>query len=1122
MSRTPDLRTTIGFDADACRTVVPDASLIEYINLYLTALGEPILGQPSEFRSLQLGQSLMAHYQAKDALRDELRPPVDRRIEAFINDYVGTSGSGNEIHLPGKTLNLVSHGLARMLSLPGNGDHFKSDIIDSYRLANGVLHNPKEDRRTTQGVFHVAEGGLPVPQDKRAVPQAVFGNMLRAALQPPRSLMQLPFTSLQEPERQAHVWVSLMLRPVICPEVAGVFPQKSMEVRFFAPGNLVSNLDFVESIFGNAGDPYLPGNDAGLDVEHWSGHTGCVILAPHLIRLKKKDVGLPHWDDATERQRRDGMCWQDADELYNNGGAFKLTARDRRGVVVTLIADNYFGYCKKEVKTQIGYAANLYGLCEEEHAGGTLAFNSFDLGEDFELAEYVSEVGHTFAGLVERMGDQIEVQTEGYGIDRKYRDLIYVPEGAHFSLRDQVITWKNEQGDQRLKLLSGRTYMLPYGYRVQMQKPAAGRRWRLVGTVPQATNCHKPCTVSGGGKSEISKSIADAIIHAPFYVQDLKQDFDAVERIIKRDYKDRFRDVALRKARGRHILSPERSLGSVIKLLTPSEEFTDEHNAFVAAIPAGIKELVLLVKRFYKSDWGDNWRDRFTVDIINGKPGHELKYRDMKVVSSYLRVGYDNDGSWRVFSLRKDFSPAEKIQTEDDISASVVVRGDLLPGFETGSGDPVKLVRNCEYRLFQRPDDAIVRGYDKKTEWDMAQPGNFFSNYQPLTRQQAREMIEDSVRFDYFTEPMKQMLRDFAASPEDGPSFVVCSANPRLVNGKPSKNPRYLQTRGNLETPRTLYVAEQGARLHRRLVAGAPVYFPVTAVLTGRRNNPPEGDIRSLAVFNPIHYLPLPEAFMEFTSSMTGKSPSTTGAGSEGALTKGPFNALLPITDLNNALVAFILTGAQPFVTAAGSVGPKFRVDHDISLLVPEIWCRMRTHERSPEYLIEHHYLEKVPAITHNGKELPTWMLGYRITQSFVNHFLARIFSSPEMLFNEDMLKPELQGMDVFADGLDNMLTTHATVAANYFGDGSIDLACPPMRALLHIMAYGDFKGKTLADPEIRVLFTRENMLASEWYAERLARRQKEETALWRRHRNYLKSQPARAVDPLTATVDAS
>ena len=83
-----------------------------------------------------------------------------------------------------------------------------------------------------------------------------------------------------------------------------------MEMRFFAPGSLVSNLDFVESIFGNGGDPDLPENDAALDAMHWTGHTGCVVLAPHLAGLTKKDLGLPHYDDATERQRRDGMCWQ--------------------------------------------------------------------------------------------------------------------------------------------------------------------------------------------------------------------------------------------------------------------------------------------------------------------------------------------------------------------------------------------------------------------------------------------------------------------------------------------------------------------------------------------------------------------------------------------------------------------------------------------------------------------------------------------------------------------------------------------------------------------------------------------------------------------------------------------
>ena len=78
-----------------------------------------------------------------------------------------------------------------------------------------------------------------------------------------------------------------------------------MELRFFAPGNLVSNLDFVETIFGNGGDPDLPENDAGLDTDHWTGHTGCVILAPHLTKLTKKAMGLPNWEEANARQVRE-------------------------------------------------------------------------------------------------------------------------------------------------------------------------------------------------------------------------------------------------------------------------------------------------------------------------------------------------------------------------------------------------------------------------------------------------------------------------------------------------------------------------------------------------------------------------------------------------------------------------------------------------------------------------------------------------------------------------------------------------------------------------------------------------------------------------------------------------
>jgi hypothetical protein len=243
---------------------------------------------------------------------------------------------------------------------------------------------------------------------------------------------------------------------------------------------------------------------------------------------------------------------------------------------------------------------------------------------------------------------------------------------------------------------------------------------------------------------------------------------------------------------------------------------------------------------------------------------------------------------------------------------------------------------------------------------------------------------------------------------------------------------------------------------------------------------------------------------MEFICSMTGKSPSTTGAGSEGALTKGPFNALPPIMDLNNALVSWLLTEHSGFVTAAGYVGPNVRVDHDVSLIVPEVFCRMTVEERDPKFLIASHFLERCEDFEHQGKKILASRLGYRINARFVHAFFGRVFNHPHAVFTEDMLRPELQSMDMFVDGMDNIITTQKRVSAMYFADGSIAQACPPLQALLHIMANDHWEGKGLEHPEVRVLFTRENLLASAWYAARLAAKQKVDRALWKRHTEYL------------------
>ena len=410
-----------------------------YINLKLASSGQPTCVPEEEARFFGISQDLLKSYREKNRLLVDYHCWVDQRIQDFLILYFEDLELDAVPTLPTQTFILDRYGVSRELSIPMGKDEFHSDIVSSYRVKQGVLHNPASDRRTSQGSFHISEGGLPIPGDKKAVPKRTFAHMLEQALNPPQELLTIPFTaSLPEP---AHMFVSLLLRPIVCPEIPGREAEKSMEIQFFAPGNLVSNLDFVESIFGNGGNPYLAEFDSALDTEHWTGHTGCVILAPHLVKLTKKEVGLPHTTNATERQRAEGMCWDDADELYNDGHAFKLTARDESGVIVTLLADNYYGYCKKEVKTQIGYAANLFGMAEEEHAGGALAFPCRNHGEEYGVDSRTHKPGYCFADIVERYGEIMDLQAEGYGIDRNYPEIVYVPQKVRMDLNAQTICW---------------------------------------------------------------------------------------------------------------------------------------------------------------------------------------------------------------------------------------------------------------------------------------------------------------------------------------------------------------------------------------------------------------------------------------------------------------------------------------------------------------------------------------------------------------------------------------------------------------------------------------------------------------------------------------------------------
>jgi len=1076
--------------------------LLRYVNLKLASIGQPTADGVVDSSFQEIAEPLLRNHHEKNLLLGSLLCPVDRRIQSFLDAYFADVTSTGVPRLPSATFVLDRPGLARVLSLPAAGDTFTSPYLSSYRLPQGILHNPRSDRRTTKGIFHIVEGGLPVSADKIEVPKVAFVRLMEKALRPPTSVQELPFTS--EQKNHASTFVSLLLRPLVCPATA-TDPEKTMEIRFFAPGSLVSNLDFVEGIFGNGGDPFLPENDAALDAAGFTGHTGCVILAPHLPGLTKKELGLPRWEDATERQRRDGMCWKEEDEIYNDGGAFKITCRDERGVMVTIIADNYYGYCKKEVKTQISFAANLYGNCEEEHAGGALAFPSYVLGYEMIAG---SKAGSTvllkdasFDESIGLLGSNVELQPEGHAIDTCFPSIYYLPYGAEFSVRDGSVKWQNNGETHSLPLKPESEYVLPAGYRVRLEKQPGGTRWRLIGTRPDGTVCHKPCTVSGGGKSEISKSITGAIVKGPVFVRDFPRDSERVAEILKMDTASIYKVTPSGDRARRPLLSPERSLGSVIKILTPSPDYKDEYNQWLKELPQTIRQYVCLVKRYYRPEWGDDWRTHFTVDQVNGYLGHELKYENVKLVGNYLRVGFEPDGAWRVYKLRPDFNPAAKVQLEDDITASITVPADTLNDLDPRCTAPsVKLVENCEALLFQRPDDAIHRGTDIQAEADISSPGTLLSNFEPLDVTQARAIVNHVLDFDSFSEPMKKLIGDFAEDPST--KWLVSSAHPRLVDGVPTKNPRYLQKRPDVVNARDTYLAEVSMRLYRSIPVSRPLYFPVSAVLAGRRGNPPDrkAGIPPLAVYNPVHYQELPELFMDFIASLTGKSPSTTGFGSEGALTKGPFNALPQVIDVNNAMVAFILNEHAGFTTAAGYMGPKYRCDHDISMLVPEVWCRMSADERDPAFLIDGGYLEPVKDFDHEGKKVLASRLGYRITHLFADRFLGRMFETPNAVFTDEILRPELQDEEMFISGVNAVVETQARVAQLYFEDGSVEAACPPVKALLHIMAHGHYNGKTADSPEIRALFTRENLIASDWYAERLRTKQQREIALWTRH----------------------
>jgi hypothetical protein len=118
--------------------------------------------------------------------------------------------------------------------------------------------------------------------------------------------------------------------------------------------------------------------------------------------------------------------------------------------------------------------------------------------------------------------------------------------------------------------------------------------------------------------------------------------------------------------------------------------------------------------------------------------------------------------------------------------------------------------------------------------------------------------------------------------------------------------------------------------------------------------------------------------------------------------------------------------------------------------------------------------------------------LGYRIAAKFIHDYFGRIVDNPTKVFDEAILHPESQDLDMFVDGINNIVEAQQRVARAFFEDGSIEECCPPLRMLIEEMVADPIAGAgSSRREELNDLFSRDRLLQSGWYRDRLLTKQR-------------------------------
>ena len=197
--------------------------------------------------------------------------------------------------------------------------------------------------------------------------------------------------------------------------------------------------------------PYLPENDAALDVLHWTGHTGCVILAPHLVGMREEGPGAAACERShraaaarrhvLDRRRR---ALQRRRRLQNH-----LPRRPRRDghhhrrQLLRLLQEGSQDpdqLRRQPLRPVRGGARRRRDRLRHLCARPGVLRGPHRQPEEGRLRAMPCGCSATL----------VELQPEGYAVDRRYPDIYYVPEDAEFNVREGIVALATAEATARL------------------------------------------------------------------------------------------------------------------------------------------------------------------------------------------------------------------------------------------------------------------------------------------------------------------------------------------------------------------------------------------------------------------------------------------------------------------------------------------------------------------------------------------------------------------------------------------------------------------------------------------------------------------------------------------------